>query len=98
MVQRCNPCGGTGFVNAEQLDELIPGWEKLDASALLDRVRNLAELHEVEHDVRPCDCCGSSDSDSDYPWYAVPGEHYNEDDPQGPHGPYVYNGGLCECH
>ncbi len=28
----------------------------------------------------------------------TPGEHYGPEDPQGPHGPYSYNGGLCQCH
>lgn len=94
MAQRCDPCGGIGFVNTEQLDELIPGWREMSPKALQATLRT---IHEP-HDVFPCACCGSGDVDVIFPWHGVPGEHYNDDDPRGPHGPYVYNGGLCECH
>jgi hypothetical protein len=51
------------------------------------------EEHD-SHDVTVCDCCG----DGETSWYGTPGEHYNNEDPQGREGPYAYNGGLCECH
>lgn len=94
MSQRCNPCGGTGFVNTEQLDELAPNWREVDHLALFIVIC----CFDTPHDIAPCSCCGTGDVDEDYPWYGVPGEHYNEDDPAGPEGPYAYNGGLCECH
>ncbi len=91
---RCNPCEGTGFANADQLDTLIPDWSETEPHALLEQVRDLDE----PHDVTPCDCCGTGDIDADDPWYGTPGEHYNDADPVGPNGPYAYNGGVCECH
>lgn len=47
----------------------------------------------METDAQICDCCGNGEM-----WHDVPGEHYNEGDPQGDRGPYASNGGLCECH
>ncbi|MFA5898016.1 MAG: hypothetical protein WC829_02765 [Hyphomicrobium sp.] len=49
--------------------------------------------HAEEIDAQVCDCCGNGES-----WHGVLGEHYNAEDPRGKHGPYAYNGGLCECH
>ena len=37
----------------------------------------------ADHDVSVCDCCGDGEG-----WYGEPGQH----------GPYAYNGGLCECN
>lgn len=46
-----------------------------------------------DHGVAVCDCCGNGEY-----WYGEPGSHYTSQDPVGKSGPYVYNGGLCECH
>lgn len=80
----CTRCGGTGFLNIEQVPEevadqgctVITGW-----------------IAKNETDACVCDCCGNGEE-----WYGEPGQHYGSDDPKGESGPYAYNGGLCECH
>jgi len=86
MSQHCTRCGGTGFLNVEQIPESAVDCG--DSAAILLWV----ESHG-DHDVAVCDCCGDGEN-----WHGIPGEHYNDDDPPGPGGPYAYNGGLCECH
>ncbi len=85
-MTNCTRCDGTGFLNLHQ----IPSHE-------IDKTVRRIVLHWIkvksDHDVQVCDCCGDSEA-----WHGVPGQHYGIDDPQGDHGPYAYNGGLCECH
>ena len=81
----CTRCEGSGFLNLEQIDKCIDGD---NIEAILEWI----ETHD-EHDVSVCDCCGDCEN-----WFGTPGEHYTSDDPPGDHGPYAYNGGLCECH
>lgn len=92
MSTNCTRCDGTGFINLHQVDE--PTLKEFD------RTRDVAviSMWVIKHrptgcDVAVCDCCGDTES-----WYGEPGEHYNQEDPQGKDGPYAYNGGLCECH
>ena len=82
----CNVCQGTGFKNLHQVED-----DSLDLDDL-DVVLNWISSNE-DHDVCVCTCCGDGDS-----WYGEPGSHYSSDDPPGNHGPYWYNGGLCECN
>lgn len=96
MSQNCNVCQGSGFVNVDQIDGLVEGWTEMEPKDLLAALEALPE--RVAHDVAPCSCCGTGDPNEEYPWYGTPGEHYGDDDPPGDHGPYQYNGGLCECH
>ena len=91
MPTTCTRCENTGFLNIHQIPEedisdcnSPPEW--------VDAVLIWIASHS-DHDVTVCDCCGDGDS-----WHDVPGEHYNYGDPPGHHGPYAYNGGLCECH
>ena len=85
MSLPCTRCEGSGFLNLHQID---------DKSILEDNDLILKWIEEnEEHDVQVCDCCGDGED-----WYGTPGEHYNNDDPRGPNGPYAYNGGLCECN
>lgn len=81
----CTRCGGTGFLNLHQITDPI---DLTSEDQILKWIRE-----NDNHDVQVCDCCG----DGEY-WYGVPGEHYNDDDPPGPNGPYAFNGGLCKCH
>lgn len=93
MSTTCTRCGGTGFLNVEQVDnetiKAAMNAPDLMQSALV--ILRWVELHN-DSDVQVCDCCGNGDG-----WYGTPGEHYNDEDPPGPNGPYAYNGGLCEC-
>jgi hypothetical protein len=91
MGLTCTRCESTGFLNLEQIDSDIYGQDVPDISDG-DAIRKWINSHN-NHDVQVCDCCGDGDE-----WYGVPGEHYNNDDPQGRDGPYSYNGGLCECN
>ena len=79
----CTRCDGSGFLNLHQVPQEI-----VDS---VDAIKEWMLSHES--DVSVCDCCGDGET-----WYGIPGEHYTEDDPPGPNGPYSYNGGLCECH
>jgi hypothetical protein len=81
----CNHCKGTVFLNSHQLpiDISVDDTEKV--------VKWIKE--NFGHDVSVCDCCGDGEA-----WHGTPGNHYGNDDPSGKNGPYVYNGGLCECH
>ena len=91
MPVPCNTCKSTGFINLEQVDydTLNSFLYYNDEQIILNWMQNQTK----PHDVAICNCCGDGVS-----WYGVRGEHYNDDDPQGPDGPYAYNGGLCECH
>jgi len=87
MATTCTRCENSGFLNIAHLPDAVA---ELDASEILAWL----DAHSDEYqDVTVCDCCGDGEG-----WYAIPGEHYNSDDPQGHGGPYAYNGGLCECH
>ena len=93
MSQTCTTCEGTGFLNIHQFTE-ITGKDFFDISD--DDPHNfiLERWIELEDsDVAICNCCGNGEY-----WYGIPGEHYNNEDPPGHSGPYVYNGGLCECN
>ncbi len=83
----CTRCQGTGFLNLHQIPSHI-----LDETEGPDDVLEWIERNEG-HDVQVCDCCGDGGE-----WYGEPGEHYGDEDPQGIHGPYAYNGGFCECN
>ncbi|MHB1939019.1 MAG: hypothetical protein ACYCOR_20965 [Acidobacteriaceae bacterium] len=85
MTTICTRCGGTGYLNIEQAE----GVDGHDVAAVEKWIDEQTEPHDVEI----CDCCGDGIS-----WHGEPGWHYSQLDPQGPHGPYAYNGGLCECH
>lgn len=85
MSTTCTRCDSTGFLNIEQ----VPA-EVINSGA--DAVLEWMKTTET-HDVQVCDCCGDGEG-----WYGTPGEHYTSEDPSGKHGPYSYNGGLCECH
>jgi hypothetical protein len=85
----CTRCGGTGFLNAEQIPvgELEQGHDWV--------LKKWWYTPEAENsDVEICDCCG----DGENYWYGTPGEHYGPEDPAGKNGPYAGNGGLCKCH
>jgi hypothetical protein len=86
----CTRCQGTGFLNLHQVDEAtIKRFDETgDHGIILQWIKD-----NENHDVSVCDCCGDTEG-----WYGTPGEHYTKDDPPGFHGPYAYNGGLCECH
>ena len=85
MSLTCTRCQNSGFLNVEFLP-LCLDMENLDG------VVKYIENNE-DTDVQVCDCCGDGEG-----WYGTPGEHYNSEDPVGPHGPYAGNGGLCQCH
>ena len=85
MATTCTRCDGTGFLNIDQLPDKIDGNDK---DAVIEWMKS-----NKDHDICICDCCGDG-----YGWYGTPGEHYNNEDPPGPCGPYDYNGGLCECN
>lgn len=91
MSTPCTRCEGTGFINLHQIpdDDIFKINESDDFYAAV----NNWILHNNDHDVSVCDCCGDGED-----WYGAPGEHYNSEDPPGHNGPYAYNGGLCECH
>jgi len=87
MSLSCTRCENSGFLNINQIkDEIL---YTLDSEeAVLEWINR-----NDNHNVQICDCCGDGEN-----WYGIPGEHYNNEDPRGPDGPYAYNGGLCECH
>lgn len=84
MTTTCTRCEGTGFLNIEQVPD---GLRDQGTEPVINWI------HSHETDAQVCDCCGDGDG-----WYGEPGEHYGPNDPMGSHGPYVYNGGSCECH
>ena len=88
----CTRCEGTGFLNLQQVDEET--LEQFDKTGDNDVIFEWMKRHPEPHEVSVCDCCGDGESD----WYGVQGEHYSNDDPPGPSGPYASNGGLCRCH
>lgn len=88
MSLTCTRCGGSGFLNIEQVDESI--LKIFEASGQHTVILCWMDANE-EHDVQVCDCCGNGAS-----WHRVPGEHSAAD--YGPNGPYAYNGGLPECY
>jgi len=87
----CTRCEGTGFLNLCQVPEKT--LEASDSSKCPSDVILAWMRANEDHDVMVCDCCGDGES-----WYSIPGEHYNDEDPEGPDGPYASNGGLCHCH
>lgn len=87
MAIQCNHCQGAGFLNLDQIED--QSVTEGDADAILKWIAAQTE----PHDVSICDCCGDGEG-----WYGEPGRHYTSEDPVGKHGPYAYNGGLCECH
>lgn len=92
MTLVCTVCDGSGFVNIEQVDDLL--LFRLEGSPSFHiEITRWINTHD-NHDVAICRCCG----DGDEGWYGEPGEHYGPDDPCGQNGPYADNGGLCECH
>lgn len=91
MSISCTRCGGTGFLNVDQLPTSVDSDDS--DSVLVWLEQNPRGDSEPDHDVSVCDCCGDGEKH-----YGVPGEHYNSDDPKGDDGPYSGNGGLCECH
>lgn len=86
MPTNCTRCEGSGFLNLHQIDDSTI--ETMENEDILEWIKQ-----NSDHDVIMCDCCGDGND-----WYGIPGQHYNNDDPQGSDGPYAYNGGLCECH
>jgi hypothetical protein len=80
----CNVCDGTGFENSEQIPKEI-----FDRGA-----EEVLKWLSPGTDVSVCHCCGNGED----AWHGEPGQHYTSQDPVGKHGPYAYNGGLCECH
>lgn len=110
----CTRCQGTGFLNIEQVPEVVVDagpeaiQEWIDAR---DFSRQGASHLSMMGGVclcyikAPCAFCeGWHDVEvcdccgTGEDWYGVPGHHYGLDDPAGANGPYAYNGGLCECH
>lgn len=103
----CTRCEGTGFLNTEQIPDglLDKGVEAV--LSWLETCRYAIENYpctchlvppcptcvDYVNDVQVCDCCGDGDN-----WYGEPGNHYSNEDPRGPDGPYADNGGLCQCH
>ena len=91
----CTRCDGMGYLNLtvdfKFYKRLLEALDEVDSES---EQEILADWREIEdHDVQVCDCCGDGEC-----WYGVPGEHYNDLDPQGSRGPYTYNGGFCGCH
>jgi len=91
MSTTCTRCENSGFLNLHQ----VPDADIVAAEASDDFCKVILAWMSTnsDHDVAVCDCCGDGEN-----WYGIPGEHYNNEDPPGPDGPYAYNGGLCECH
>lgn len=89
MTTTCTHCGGLGFLNVEQIPDVMD-WQ---ADDWIESVQKWIATQTEPHDVCVCDCCGNGET-----WYGTPGEHYGPDDPRGKRGPYAYNGGLCECN
>lgn len=101
----CTRCQGTGFLNIEQLpEELQNGLEESAFKYLSADIKYKVVktdgwhtlvlkwiIHNFDHDVCICDCCGDGEG-----WYGNPGEHDEHD--YGKNGVYVYNGGLPECY
>ena len=87
MATTCTRCENSGFLNIETLPDAVVDLEPEQLKTWLD-----ARYEDYPY-VTVCDCCGDGDR-----WYGIHGEHYNRADPAGHHGPYAYNGGLCECH
>jgi len=90
MSSPCTRCGGSGFLNTDQIDDRV--CRRFDETGDHQVILNWIEA-EKNHEVSVCDCCGNGEY-----WHGIPGEHYNNEDPAGYNGPYAYNGGLCECH
>lgn len=88
MGLNCTRCEGTGFLNMHQLPQNAKVCGLCGVNEVLEWIKN-----NEGHDIQVCDCCGNGED-----WYDIAGEHYNDEDPKGNHGPYAYNGGLCECN
>jgi hypothetical protein len=88
MSTTCTRCDGTGLLNTHQIPEIDFDELDSDPDSLLKVIKD-----NPYTDLCVCDCCGDCEE-----WHGIPGEHYNDEDPQGQDGPYGYNGGLCECH
>ena len=91
MSTTCTRCDNTGFLNLHQIDDETLRTAE-NSPDFCDYILKWMKSNDG-HDVQVCDCCGNGED-----WYGVPGEHYNDDDPPGPNGPYAFNGGLCQCH
>jgi len=89
----CTRCEGSGFLNLHQVDDETLGKAQQTTDFLeSDKILLDWVKQHPDSDVQVCTCCGNGEE-----WYGIPGEHYNDEDPPGPDGPYAYNGGLCEC-
>ncbi len=86
MSTTCTRCDGTGFLNFDQVPKQFAAFGWFVTYQWLAR-------NALDTDVEVCDCCGDGDT-----FYGTPGQHYGDDDPEGPDGPYASNGGLCQCH
>jgi hypothetical protein len=62
----CTKCGGTGFLNLNQIDSEIYGMDVPDSSDENSILRWIA-THD-KHGVQVCDCCGDG-----VDWYDEPG-------------------------
>lgn len=90
----CTHCDGNGFLNLDQVPSDIISKALAPCCSDWERDIILRWIEENDgHDVSVCNCCGNGED-----WHGIPGSHYSSNDPAGPHGPYAYNGGLCECH
>lgn len=102
----CTRCGGTGFLNIEQVPDEVDASDAEAVMAWLDQhiamwrnrccschIAAPCSFCRAQHDVAVCDCCGDGETH-----YGEPENHYGPDDPPGNDGPYAGNGGLCQCH
>lgn len=64
MSTHCTRCGGSGFLNVEQLPEGV---------VVADAILAWIEANDG-HDVQVCDCCGDGEAH-----YGEPGEHDEAD-------------------
>jgi hypothetical protein len=65
----CTRCGGTGFLNLEQIDkDVLATFESTGDHQI---ILNWIDRRPLQQDVSVCDCCGDSKN-----WYGIPGEHH----------------------
>ena len=91
MSTHCTRCDSTGYLNIEHVPDYI--MQHAEHGGYHSVIRLWIANDGQETDVVICDCCGNGED-----WHGTPGEHYNDEDPRGPDGPYAYNEGLCECN